>query len=190
MSASPAIGDVTQTLEELLVAHQRPHGLFEVSLLSPAEETVEAGMTPRVNLYLYQVLENRTAKNQDWSAVGSGALRYPPLTLDLNYVLTPYADNRVDEHRVLGEAMRVLYDHALLTAADLHGSLGRSIEDLKVDLSALSLEELTRIWFSFSQPYRLSVPYTVRIVFIESSIERPARRVTEKVEDYARRPGS
>ncbi len=185
MNGTTHIGDVTQTLEDLLTDSQQPADLFDVSLLSPAEEAVEAGMKPKVNLYLYRVMENSNAKNRSWLAVGSEALHYPPLALDLSYVLTPYADNRIDEHRVLGEAMRILYDHAIVSGPDLRGTLSGTLENLKIDLCALTLEDLTRVWNAFNQPYRLSVCYMVRIVFIESATERPARRVVEKVEEYA-----
>ena len=66
MSASSIVGDVTQTLEELLVSEQRPKGLFDVSLRSPADERVEAGMRPKVNLYLFRAEEHAAAKNQPW----------------------------------------------------------------------------------------------------------------------------
>ena len=40
MSTSTVISDVTQTLEELLVGAQVPRATLDVSLKSPADETV------------------------------------------------------------------------------------------------------------------------------------------------------
>ncbi|MGD2116511.1 MAG: DUF4255 domain-containing protein [Acidobacteriota bacterium] len=190
MSLSTVIGDVTHTLEQLLTSEQSPAGLFDVSLRLPAEDAAEritSGMRPKVNLYIFLVQENQTAKNRDWRAVGTNALHKPPLTLDLYYVMTTFAENLLDEHRVLGEAMRVLYDHAVIAPEHLQGALPQVVEDLKLDLCAFDIEELTRIWNAFNQPYRLSVCYRVRIVHLESALERPVRRVTEKVEDYGTR---
>ena len=184
MSDSPVLGDVTRTLEEILVTEQQPPGLFEVSLRSPAIETISEGMGPRVNLYLFRIEENINAKNRDWAAVGTERQSYPPLALDLHYVLTPYAENQVDEHRVLGEALRILYDRSALEGEVLQGTLTQGEHRLSLDLCSFDIEEQTRIWNSFNQPYRLSVCYRVRVVEIESRTERAVRRVTEKVEEY------
>jgi len=187
MSASAAIGDVTQTLEELLKNAQRPLGSFDVSLKSPAEEIIDPNMKPTVNLFLFRVTENSFAKNQDWQPIGTGGLRYPPLALNLFYVLTPFAVSKLDEHRMLGEAMRVFHDHTIITAPLLKGTLEHSAEELKVDLCQLAIEDLTRIWNALNQPYRLSICYEVRIVLVDSAIEQPIRRVLEKVEQYSQR---
>ena len=93
MSSSSVISDVTQTLEELLVNGQLPKSSFDVSLKSPADETVSPSMKPKVNLFLFRVGENPFAKNQDWQPVTPDTLRYPPLALNLTYVLTPYGED-------------------------------------------------------------------------------------------------
>lgn len=179
MSASSVISDVTQTLEELLVGAQLPKGMFEVSLKSPADETVQPSMKPKVNLFLFRVMENPFAKNQEWQAVGTDVLKYPPLSLNLFYVMTPYADNKLDEQRVFGEAMRVFYDNAILTGPLLKGGLENTAEELKVDLVPFTMENLAQIWSALNQPYRLSVCYQVRMVAIDSRFERRTTRVAE-----------
>lgn len=180
MSSSSVIGDVTETLQNLLVTRQVPLRTFDVSLKSPAEEAIVAAMKPVVNLFLFRVIENANRKNQRWQPLDPVTLRYPPLTLDLFYVMTPFAEDKVDEHKVLGEAMRIFYDNAVIDAADLQGGLAHSQEELKIDLCPFDVEDLTRIWNALSKPYRLSVCYQLRIIDIDSSIQRPSRRVIEK----------
>ena len=182
MSSSSVISDVTQTLEELLVNGQLPKNSFDVSLKSPADEKVSPSMKPKVNLFLFRVSENPFAKNQDWQPVTPDTLRYPPLALNLSYVLTPYAENKLDEQRVFGEAMRVLY----VPAAALRGGLENTAEELKVDLCHLSLEQHTQVWSALAQPYRLSACYEVRMVLIDSATERAAARVSQPVFDLSR----
>jgi hypothetical protein len=188
MSASTAIGDVTQTLEQLLINEQRPTGLFEVSLRSPADETITESMRPKVNLFLFRVVENAFARNQEWEAVGTEALHRPPLTVNLFYVLTPFAVDKLDEQRVLGEAMRVFYDHPVIAAPLLRGGLEHTTEELNLDLYQLSLEDLARIWSALTRPYRLSIAYEVRMAVIDSTVERTVRRVIEREERYVRLP--
>jgi len=185
MNAATVIRDTTTTLEKLLVTGQNldPMHRFKVSLGLPAEDATEKTtepMNPRINLYIFLVEENSTAKNQDWEARGSETLQKPPLALNLYYVLTPFAATLLDEHLILGEAMRVLYDHAVVDSEHLEGALPGLVDDLKLDLCAFDIEELTRIWNAFNQPYRLSVCYRVRIVPIESALARTVVRVSEK----------
>ena len=188
MSASTIISDVTQTLHDLLKEQQQPAGLFEVSLNSPAEDAKDP-MDPKINLFLFRVIENPFAKNREWLPVGPGVLQKPPLALNLFYIMTPFANDRLDEHRAMGEAMRIFYDHTILTAPLLKGELEHTAEELKVDLCQFSLEELTRIWNALSQPFRLSVCYEVHIVLVDSTIEQSANRVIVKENRYAQRTG-
>lgn len=186
MSSSSVISDVTQSLEELLRAAQLPKNTFDVSLKSPADEKVTSSMKPKVNLFLFRVSENPFAKNQDWQPVTPDTLRYPPLALNLSYVLTPYAENKLDELRVFGEAMRVLYENSVVPFEALRGGLENTAEELKVDLCHLTLEQLTQVWSALGQPYRLSACYEVRMVFIDSAAERVVTRASNPVFDLSR----
>ena len=62
MSASTVIGDVTATLQELLIEQQQLEDTFLVTLISPAQETIEVDI-PKINMYLYQIMENPDARN-------------------------------------------------------------------------------------------------------------------------------
>ena len=187
MSSSSVISDVTQTLEELLRDGQLPKNSFDVSLKSPADEKVTTSMKPVVNLFLFRVSENPFAKNQDWLPVTANTLRYPPLALNLTYALTPYAENKLDEQRVFGEAMRVLYENSIIPTAALRGGLENTAEELKVDLCHMTLEQQTQVWNALGQPYRLSACYEVRMVLIDSLTERPTTRVSQPIFDISRK---
>lgn len=179
MSTSTAIGDVTAALAELLTNEQNPRGSFGVSLKSPSDEEIDENR-PMLNLYLFRIEENPFAKNRSWQAVGGDALHKTPLSLNLFYVITPYSKGQQDGHRVLGEAMRILYDNAIIEPVMLGEPLEYTADPLKLDLCSFGLEDLTRVWNAFNKPYRLSVCYKARIVFIDSAVGRKVVRVTEK----------
>jgi hypothetical protein len=177
MSTSTAIGDVTRSLADLLTKEQDPKGSFGVSLKSPADEEIDE---KTINLYLFRIEENLFAKNRAWQAVGDDVLHRTPLSLNLFYVVTPYAKQQEDGHRILGQAMRIFYDYAILEPHLLGEPLQHTADPLKLELCAFNLEDLTRVWNAFNKQYRLSVCYQVRIVFIDSAIDTKVARVTEK----------
>src|SRR5262249_33114494 len=71
----------------------------------------------RVNLFLYHISECPYLSNQDLpGAANPSEYGFPPLSLDLHYLLTAYGSNDEDDqyeaHQILGDAMRTLRDHA------------------------------------------------------------------------------
>lgn len=169
------IGDVTRTLQDLLEQES-----LEVTLDSPAHlPTSSSGGEgfAAVNLYLYQACENPFAKNQPWVTRPDGVQEYPPLALNLHYLLTPYASDPLSAHQVLSHAMLKLYLSSTLTRELLPDSLRLSVERLTVNLCQMTLEELTRIWNALQTPYRLSVGYEVRVVLIDSQRVAGPKRV-------------
>jgi hypothetical protein len=186
---SISIGDITQSLHDLLIDQQNPPGQFDVNLQSPADEVVDLKTGPQINLFLFRVTENIFLHNNDWAAEGPGTLRYPPLALNLFYVLTPFAQAKVDEHRVLGEAMRIFHDFPIVQGADLRGTLEDTPEQFKIDLVQLAIEDLTRIWTALAKPYRLSVGYEVRTAVIDSSVSEQVSRVTQVVTQFTQGGG-
>jgi hypothetical protein len=154
-----------------------------VSLESPAD--LESNNSVRLSMYLYRILENPFLKNRFPVEGPGGQQRKPPLALDLYYLLTPMIGTPREQHIVLGKAMQILYDRAILSGSDLEGSLGTDGGDIRVVLNPVSLEELTRVWQALEFPYRLSVCYLARIVMVDSERQRFEQPVVEKRISYS-----
>ncbi|MCP4368473.1 MAG: DUF4255 domain-containing protein [Deltaproteobacteria bacterium] len=180
MSKSTVIGDATKTLKELLQNKQLPEfePQFTVSLKSPKDEKDE--ISPKINLFLYQVLEDPYAKNLKERALNSGERQRTHLALNLFYLVTPFSSDILNQHQIIGEAMRILYDYAIVDGPLLGGGLEGTFLDIKLALCPLNLEELTRIWYALQTPYRISVCYKARILRIDSSDIRKTGRVIKK----------
>lgn len=188
MSASTAIGMVSESLRNLLVREMALDIEVNVTILAPDE----AGPDPRINLFLYKIMESSTLRNLDWqpSRSAPNTVTPPPLSLNLYYLMTPYATNdaqtgNATAHMVLGEAMRVFYENPILrTAADappiLVDGLADAREQIKITLNTLDVEELSQLWGTFSQPYRLSVLYEVSVVQLDP-LPAAARPIANRV---------
>jgi hypothetical protein len=187
-----AIADVGETLITLLRDNMsdlvNPNSIV---LLSPAE--VE-DQSIRLTLFLYSIMENPHLKNQEMRNISPTELGYPPLTLDLYYLLTAYASTQIpdrteqtlEQHRILGRAMRIFYDNAILSGTILQGSLEGTSEELRIVLNPISLDDLTKIWSAFQEVgYRLSVSYLVTPTNIDSTRDMSMQRVVSKEMNYS-----
>jgi Pvc16 N-terminal domain len=181
MSNARAVAAVTATLQSIL-----GHGVTTdpdlndttVTLLPPdkARGTITAN---QLNLFLYQVLPNAAWRNMDVPRqVKPGETAIPPLALDLRYLLTAFGrehdSSEPFDHHLLGKAMSVLYDHALLGPDEIGlASPGSGLEQqpdrVRITLQPLSVEDLSKLWTGFATQYRLSVAYDVSVTLIDST---------------------
>lgn len=171
MSASTAIGMVSESLRNLLVGEMTLTPAPNVTVLAPDEP---GGSNRRINLFLYKAQESASLKNLDWQPKrgNSSQLVPPPLSLNLFYLMTPYAPNDPQSgnsaaHEILGEAMRVFYENPVVAEEYLVDGLVDANHQIRIMLNTLDLEELSTVWSTFTQPFRLSVLYEVSIVQID-----------------------
>jgi hypothetical protein len=172
MSASSAIGLVGESLRNLLVGEMQITPSADITLLGPDE----AGGNRRLNLFLFKVQENPFLKNEDWqlSTTDPTRLRPPPLSLNLTYLVTPYASNdpqtgNTPAHEILGEAMRVLYEYSIVPGEYLADGLQGASEQIKVTQVPVDLEELSQVWGTFKQAFRTSVLYEVSVIQVDQA---------------------
>jgi hypothetical protein len=169
MSDYRAIAAVSASIQQLL--RDKMQAPVPVTL-APPDVAVSDVSGERVNLFLYKVEENASLKNMDLPGRGSpGAYGRPPLALDLHYLLTAYGpneENQIAAHQILGDAMAVLHDHAVVLPPQLSARLAGEFENVKIYFEPMSLEELSKIWSSLLLAYRLSTAYRVTVVQIEN----------------------
>jgi len=185
---STTIGKVTESLKNLLVGEMVP--ATNVSLISPGDTS---GQNKRINLFLYRVVENPHLSNRDWlpKPGTTNQLVYPPLALNLFYLMTPFSPldpqtGLADAHGLLGEAMRVFYENAIVPQTYLENGLKEG--EVKVTLLPLDLEQLSKIWTALNKDFRLSVAYEVSYVEVPAEQERPLPKRVTQVELDVRAP--
>jgi hypothetical protein len=108
-----------------------------------------------------------------WSAAAEQDGR-SHLGLDLHYLLTPWAENAEDDHRVLGRAMQILETTPILSGPMLHSSGEWAAgESIQIVLEEVSTEAVMRIFDSLPTDYRLSVPYIARVMRLDGRVAAP-----------------
>jgi hypothetical protein len=145
----------------------------------------------RLSLWLYRVVENGFMKNTPMRRTndnGRLTVHHVPLTVDLDYLVTPIVRATEQPDRsllLLGKTMQVLYDRAI-TVLDEPGF--EVAEELRISLMQMKLEELSHIWEALQEPYQLSVCYQVRVVAIESQRKIDQQPVEHRQADFADEP--
>ncbi len=190
MAGNDVIADVSDTLLSVLTAAfssmPAPSPIAEIHDLQGAIALAPA----RLTLFLFEVVEDATLRNRSLIravAPPNLTVQRPPIPLILRYLLTPWGGDRHTEQLILGRALQVLYDGAILSGPHLQGGLAGTDEAIKLKLAPLTLEERTRVWHAVQKPYRLSVSYDARVINIDSEVI--ADRATVRSRDMAMSAG-
>jgi len=147
-----------------------------IALRNPTETARDSAN--RLSLWLYQITENEFLKNQPALRTADPQVdKFPPLALNFNYLITPFATSGDGDHLLLGKTMQVLYDNSTIILRDLANNVA---EELRVIMCNLNLEQITRIWEALQQPYRLSICYQIRVTEIDSRRSSTNARVIER----------
>jgi len=172
MSSPAALATVTATLQHLLSGVATGGSVTA----KPPAVARDSGSGGQLNIFLYSVQHDPALRNGVLPGMSrNSASSFPPLPLQLKYLLTAYGvdDDDLSAQELLGQAMRLLHDHPVLSRMDIQGifpdsGLEKQIEHLRITPDPLSLDDMTKLWNSFQTGYRLSAGYEVSVVLIES----------------------
>lgn len=150
------------------------------SLMSSSEMVDLSNAGTTLSLYLYRVTINEFMRN---SRQQNGIII--PLSLDLHYLLTIWADSALVEHTILTWAMNQIYLNPILNVSILQPDAGWQQNDVvQVIPEEISNEDVMRIWDTLEPAYRLSFPYVARTVRIEPDEIPDSRAVVATRFDY------
>jgi hypothetical protein len=180
MSNDFAIAAVTLTLRDLLIDEIRrdppaPIVLnkdIDITTLAPSKLGL-AGANNQINVFLYATHPNGAWRNIDLPRTRGGEAGRPPLAIDLEYIVSAYGedDSEVVSHYLLGTAMRVLHDNAVLARDRIRlpeSGLPEQVERVTITQKPLGIDDLSKLWSSFTGPYRASATYLATVILIES----------------------
>jgi hypothetical protein len=201
VSNALAIASVTAVMKNLL-----DNGLIDdhvigalghvhVTALAPDLIPLEKNAESQLNLFLYMVTPNAAWRNDGLpsrDAVGDRRTN-PPLALDLHYLLTAYASKDLHAEILLGYAMQLLHETAVLPRAGIRralsvpglvddpggalppelealttSGLAEQVELIKITPDSVGPEELAKLWAGFQSRYRPSAGYRASVVLIEA----------------------
>lgn len=165
------IADLDETIRQLLIAEVPiKNGEVEVSFDQPKREWSARLSRPTINLFLYDVRENATLRQHQWERMPSvngdnlARLKRTPFRVDCYYMLTTWAAEPDDEHRLLTRSLMALFRFPILTDDRLVGSLKNPPFEIQARLASHDrLTNPAEVWSSLDNELRPSISYIVTL---------------------------
>lgn len=188
------INDLDETVAALL-RRGLPARLAEqvqISFAAPDDQFPPQSVTlPAIDVFLYDVRENVELRDSEprYERHADGAARRAraPVRVDFSYLITAWPSQSVrdpseDEHRLLGEVMRVLLRHGSIPADVLQGSLADQAPAPPVAaLAPGRLQSLGEFWQALGGKPKAALHYQVTLsVDVDAGVDVPlvAERIT------------
>ena len=172
------INDLDETLKQLLVlkAGLNPAEV-DISFDIPTRDWSTPVTRPTVNLYLYDLRENRQLRETYWDdepgETGRVNLKRRPLRIDLSYMITCWTSETEDQHRLLWRVMETLFRHSPLPDDVLQGSLRSLTHPVRTEVAQPDgvLKNVSDFWGALENQLRPSVALVVTLDLDLAQIE-------------------
>jgi hypothetical protein len=138
------------------------------------------------SVYLFRIAVNGSVRNRSPRRTADGRRWRPSLPLDLNYMITAWAQDVEKQHRMLGWAMRELENVSVLSASQLNHYIALAespglepapaetfapTEGVEIVCDPLSLADYLTLWDRLVPKMPVSATYTLRSVLLDSLVQ-------------------
>jgi hypothetical protein len=185
------INDLDETLIALL-QRELPPVLAEqvqISFATPDDQfPPQSVKLPAIDLFLYDVRENLELRSNECylerHSDGTATRTQAPVRVDFSYLITAWPSQSVpdpseDEHRLLGEVMRILLRYRTIPDELLQGMLVGQQPPLPVSsLQPGRLQSLGEFWQALGGKPKAALNYTVTLA-VDISAPEEVRIVTD-----------
>jgi len=189
------IQDLDETLKELLsqeLSLKWKNTNFEISFAAPDNEFVSIAHAGTINLFLYDIRENIELRSNEWIVErqnNGSALKYPPpVRVDCSYLITVWCTDKElkDEHRFLGEVMKILMRYPKIPTEFLRGSLqGKEPPVRTMALRPPQSQNWSEFWQVMGGKPKAILNYTVTIAVDVHEPVEAGKLVQESIINYS-----
>jgi hypothetical protein len=165
------LADLDASLEALMSGELGRHGfeLVQIAFDAPTKEWASTLSAPTLSLFLYDIREAKEHRPVDWEArLEEDGRRFelrPPLRVDVAYAVTAWTRNVEDEHRMLSQALAILFAFPVLPRDELTGSLrnGSQRFPLSTRIAQDRSDGGSNFWTAVGGQYKASLDYVVTL---------------------------
>ncbi|WP_068076535.1 Pvc16 family protein [Novosphingobium lentum] len=169
--STPDITSITDVLHDKIDAAVQAAvgGAFTVNVSRSSPETSRK-QPCQLSFYLMHVARDPSWRNTPVAGPRPQLNKAQPLSLNLYYLLSAWADARYDqEQRAMSAALQYIHSNPIYR----HLTAGAVDEEFTISVEADTIEEMSRLWQAFTVPMRLSCVVKVGVVFIAPVAPRP-----------------
>jgi hypothetical protein len=158
------------------------HGFegIEIAFDAPTREWSGQLSAPAVNLFLYDLRESEEHREAGWTRqrIGDEFVEAPPpMTMEISYAITAWAQAVEDEHRLLSQVLSLLYSFPTLPPEILNGRLRNGSQPFSIRAKVGQAKgDKADFWTAVGGQYKASLDYVVRL-----SVESGSRRQIPQV---------
>ena len=164
------IADLDETIRQLLI-EELPikNGEIDIKFDQPKREWSSRLSKPTVSFFLYDVRENPTLRQHGWERLDDGTGRVTsqkrmPFRIDCAYLMTVWAADPEDEHRLLTRCLMALFKFPIIPIDRLIGTLRNPTFDISTRLAVHDkLTNPAEVWSALDNELRPSIPYLITL---------------------------
>jgi len=166
------IADLDETIKRMLIADMPvKNGEIDIKFDQPKREWSAKLVKPTINFFLYDVRENTQLRRSQYDQVKNGnaqemmaRMKKAPHRIDCYYILTTWAAEAEDEHRLLTRTLMSLFRNPSIPDHVLQGSLQNPRYPLNTHVARHDkLTNPAEVWSALDNEMRPSVSFTVTI---------------------------
>ncbi len=167
------LADLDETLRKLLMAEiPIKNGDVDISFDQPKREWSARLSKPAINLFLYDIRENNVLRQHQWERLDNNGRALNDLAtrkrtafrVDCSYVITSWAADPEDEHRLLTRALLALFRFPVLPVKYLTGSVQNPPYDIQARLASHDkLTDPTDLWNVLDNEMHPGASYVVTL---------------------------
>lgn len=168
------IADLDQTIEKLLTTEfPIKNGEIDIAFDQPKREWSARLSRPTLNFFLFDIRENNVLRQHQWEKMaqlqGNGGpphiqQKRTPFRIDCHYIITSWAANAKDEHRLLSRCLLTLFRYPILPESCLTGDM--KTQPFKIQARLVTHDHLTNpaeLWGSMDNEIRPSMSYLLTV---------------------------
>lgn len=166
------LDDLDETLKQLLIqkADLKPADV-DISFDIPTRDwsSGSAATRPTVNLYLFDIRENRELREWHWDETqvmnGQATLRRRPIRIDLSYMITCWTTATEDQHRLLWTVLWTFFRHSPIPEDLLQGKVRDMVHQVRTEVAQPDgvLKNVSDFWGALENQLRPAINLTVTL---------------------------
>lgn len=166
------IDELDEALRELLIREMPIAGNeIDIAFQQPTREWASRLSRPTINLFMHDLRENNKLRTQqpylnNSIGVSSAAVSPNAVRLDVHYMITSWANDPGDEHRLMGRLLMVLYRYRHLPEEFVTGQLIDFEHLILLKVAQYDQRDIRRdIWSMLDNEMRPIIDLTLTLSF-------------------------